>query len=159
MSTVTIEIVNLASVKRAFQDAPARVRAQLRGALQTAAYLTQRIEKQEAPVDTGYLRGSVDVRVGDDNAVIWPRAKYALGLVTGTGLYGPNHSRIYPKHGKILFSKKPVGLAIPYKGGYIVGRSSKGIHANDFVTRAQAIARPQIYRAFDQAVDNIIEGK
>lgn len=148
MTSLVIEVHGLEDMRRAFQAAPRRTRAEMTKALRYSALLTQRVEKQEAPIDTGYMRGSIEVRYLQDAAIILPRAKYALAVHEGTGLYGPQRRRIYPKRGKVLAWKG--------KGGWRFARSIAGQKPNRFADRTVQRVAPEIHATFDRAVGTIL---
>ena len=73
--------------------------------------------KQLAPVDTGRLRSSIVVILGNERGELVCRigtnVKYAPFQHEGTGLYGPYQRPIRPKSGKVLVftpkgSSKPI---------------------------------------------------
>ena len=70
---------------------------------------TQRVAnyaKALAPVDTGRLRGSIRTRVETRGlrvtGTVAATARHAVWVHEGTGLYGPRHRYITPKHGRYL---------------------------------------------------------
>lgn len=85
--------------------------------------------KRYSPVDHGRLQGSWwRHRSSEDSWEIQSSAKYAVYVNEGTGLYGPTHSLIKPKKGKVL--RFEVG------GKTIFSRWSKGIKPRRFVQKS-----------------------
>lgn len=92
-------------------------------------------------IDTGHLRASVSshlvvrpdglaVRVGTGVA-------YALFVHDGTGLYGPKHTLIKPKSGRVLvFKSKVYGAKKGKYAGKVVVRFTRGMKPNPFLRDA-----------------------
>jgi hypothetical protein len=89
-------------------------------------------------VNTGLLRSSIRVQLtawhGHPAVRIGTNVTYARYVRRGTGIYGPFHRPIVPKHKKALaFTSK--------KYGRVVVRSVKGMQKNDFLRDALPKAR------------------
>jgi len=98
-----------------------------------------RINLQRAPrrVDTGKLISSIQIRIfmfrGYPAVRVGSDLDYAIYVHEGTGIYGPRHHLILPKHGKFLVFKG--------KDGHTVfARSVKGMPPNPFLADALAAA-------------------
>lgn len=149
-TTIVIEIPGLTSIKEAFAQAPARMKTEMAKAYELSSVLVQRVMKIESPIDQGILRGSIDRRVDDNSATIWPRANYAAAVNNGTGLFGPNHARIYPTNGKVLAWQK--------NGRKFFARSIAGQKPNPFVQRTADQTSDQVVSYFGDAALNAIKG-
>jgi hypothetical protein len=84
--------------------------------------------------------------------VIWNRFKHALFLETGTGLYGPKHSRIYPKVAKFLswipFTKNTAG-------GRIFVKSTRGMEAQPAIKPNVEKIQKDLNKRIKLAIRNI----
>ena len=91
--------------------------------------------KKEAPAKTSNLRRHIVSSVSPDGArgVITSQAPYSVYVHEGTGLFGPLHKRIVPTTKKALF----------WPGASHPVRSTKGMKANPFFTRALAATKTQ----------------
>lgn len=93
----------------------------------------ERKAKRLVPVDHGVLRNSINteliIRRGPV-ARIGTKTKYALYVHEGTGLYGPKHMLIRPKHGKVMVftSRKTKGL--------VFAQSTKGMKGTPYLRDA-----------------------
>lgn len=89
-------------------------------------------------VDTGDLRSSVGVRevtYGGEPAVrVGTSRQHGRWVHRGTGLYGPRHALIRPRHARVLVFR--------LRGGKkIFVRFTRGMRPNHFLTDALAAAR------------------
>jgi len=101
-----------------------------------------------APVDTGFLRNAIRYEVKGDKIII-SLPIYALYLEYGTGLYGPEHHRIYPKTKKALHW-------IGKGGGDVFAASTAGMHPQPFIRNTLYHKLPQIIA--DNAARHLGEG-
>jgi len=88
-------------------------------------------------IDTGDLRSSIGVTLitaGGARVRIGTNRKKAVFVHRGTGLYGPRHQLIRPRHAKVLrFRVKG--------GGVVFVRFTRGMRPNHFLTDALKAAK------------------
>lgn len=92
-------------------------------------------------IDTGHLRASVGTNLlvrPDGLAVrVGTGVHYALYVHDGTGLYGPKHTVIRPRHGKVLvFRSKIYGAKKGRYAGKVVVTFVRGMKPNPFLRDA-----------------------
>ncbi len=148
---IRIKLKGLDKLQRLMETAPARTRAALLKARLRSAFLIQRAAKEEAPVDKGPLRASINIRHLSDAAIIAPGTNYALAVHEGTGIYGPKKTPIRPKNGKVLAWRSG--------SGWIFARSIKGQKPNRFMARAAKAVTPAVQREFDHAIEQVTKGR
>lgn len=88
--------------------------------------------RETCPRDQGPLRASIDHMVkivkGEVLGFVFTEKKYGVFVHFGTGIFGPKHSRIYPKRKKVL--------KFEYKGRTIFAKSTKGQKPTYFMNKA-----------------------
>jgi hypothetical protein len=102
---------------------------------------SQQVLRREGRVDHGRLLGSIFVEpfkppTGGVGVAVGSGLKYASFVEEGTGLYGPLHHRIFPRHGKFLVftprKRSASGSYIKAKNRTTVFarsvRGSRGVH-------------------------------
>ena len=76
-----------------FRAAPEKAAGMVRSATTKAVVDTQRLARERAPVDTGYLRASIFTREGAQGATWWGEAQvgaeYAYWVENGTSTQAP----------------------------------------------------------------------
>lgn len=76
-----------------FRAAPDKAAGMVRAATTKAVVDTQRLARERAPVDTGYLRASIFTREGAQGATWWGEAQvgaeYAYWVENGTSTQAP----------------------------------------------------------------------
>ena len=76
-----------------FRAAPDKAAGMVRAATTKAVVDTQRLARERAPVDTGYLRASIFTREGAQGATWWAEAQvgaeYAYWVENGTSTQAP----------------------------------------------------------------------
>ena len=76
-----------------FRAAPDKAAGMVRAATTKAVVDTQRLARERAPVDTGYLRASIFTREGAQGATWWGEvqvgAEYAYWVENGTSTQAP----------------------------------------------------------------------
>ena len=76
-----------------FRAAPDKAAGMVRAATTKAVVDTQRVARERAPVDTGYLRASIFTREGAQGATWWGEAQvgaeYAYWVENGTSTQAP----------------------------------------------------------------------
>ena len=76
-----------------FRAAPEKAAGMVRAATTKAVVDTQRVARERAPVDTGYLRASIFTREGAQGATWWGEAQvgaeYAYWVENGTSTQAP----------------------------------------------------------------------
>jgi hypothetical protein len=92
-------------------------------------------------IDTGHLRASIGTNLlvrPDGLAVrVGTGVHYALWVHDGTGLYGPKHTVIRPKHGKVLVYRSLIYGAKKGKyAGKVVVTYVRGMKPNPFLKDA-----------------------
>jgi HK97 gp10 family phage protein len=104
----------------------------------------QREARALAPHQTGSLQRSILTETTWPEASVTVEEKYGIYVEEGTGLYGPNHSRIYPKTARALH------------WGNVFARSTKGMKAQPFFEPAIVSSTPYVEAQFDQVVDRLL---
>jgi hypothetical protein len=128
-SNVTSQIDMSASIRALKGPNKAEARAVLARGKRVEAGAKRRVQ-----VDTGRIRTSIHselrqisnmtvCRVGTD-------VSYARAIHGGTGIYGPQHIMIRPRHGKVLIWRSRSG------GRIIVAREVRGQPGSKFLIRA-----------------------
>lgn len=89
-------------------------------------------------IDTGHLRASIStnliVRPEGLGVRVGTNVLHARWVHDGTGLYGPKHTVIRPRFGKVLvFSSKVYGAKKGKFAGKVVARYVKGMKPNPFL--------------------------
>lgn len=98
-------------------------------------------------VDTGDTRSSIQVQLRSPPPAspvvrVGSNRLKSRWIHDGTGLYGPRHQKITPKHGKALvFRSKTHGQKSGKFAGKVVVRSVKGMKPNPFLRAALRAAR------------------
>lgn len=92
-------------------------------------------------IDTGHLRSSIKsqliVRPEGLGIRVGTSVHYARYVHDGTGLYGPKHTLIRPRTGKVLVWRSRIYGAKKGKwAGKVVVRSTKGMRPNPFLQNA-----------------------
>lgn len=94
--------------------------------------------KRNCPVDVGRLRSSIQMRHvtigGEPGVEVFTNVEYAMWVHEGTGIYGPRHAPIFPKHGRFLVFT-PRGAGSP-----VFARSVRGMRGRPFLTDALSAA-------------------
>jgi hypothetical protein len=90
--------------------------------------------KTLCPVDSGYLRSSINTRLAVEKAVpvvyVGSHVEYALWVHEGTGIYGPRHTPIRPIHGKYLVFKPKGSTRTVY------AKQVRGMRGRPFLAQA-----------------------
>lgn len=86
-------------MRAAFAKAPELTKAGIATAVNKSLVAYQGTAKQLAPVDSGYLRGSIQITPftwtgNNGQGSIGTKVEYALPQETGSGIYGPKRSQI-----------------------------------------------------------------
>lgn len=127
---LTAEIQGVRQLRQRFSRSPILVEQAARDTLQAATFIAEGTAKEKAPIDDGFLRGSIHSKVGRVGSemigVVGTNLEYAPYQEHGTGIYGPKGAPITPKRGKFLRFKT--------KSGQVVfARSVKGTRAKKFM--------------------------
>lgn len=96
---------------------------------------------QPRRINTGHLRNSIGTNLlvrPDGLAVrVGTNVSYALYVHDGTGIYGPKHTPIRPKHASVLvFRSKVYGAKKGKYKGFVFAKSVKGMKPNPFLKDA-----------------------
>jgi phage gpG-like protein len=90
--------------------------------------------RRNAPVDTGSLRGSLNLRMttedGSPAAVIGTNIRHAMWVHEGTGIYGPRGTMIRPTHARFLAWRSRS------TGQWIFARQVRGMRGRPFLADA-----------------------
>lgn len=81
---ISIQIKNIAEIKRAFNKAPALTIKHINNAIQASIFSIERDSKQNTPVLTGNLRSSHQTLFGTLRGELFPAANYAIFVHEGT---------------------------------------------------------------------------
>lgn len=127
-------MIGAEELARAFREAPTITESALKKAIGNTAYRVEGDAEQNAPIDIGVLRGSINTdgphkRGNDVMASVGTNVKYARYMEEGTGIYGPRRTPITPKNGKVLAWKR--------NGKWHFARSVKGVKPKRFFKRAR----------------------
>lgn len=99
-----------------------------RTGLTRRAIEVQNEARRLCPVDQGTLRRSITFNVTDTKATIGSNLEYALGVETGTGIYGPKGRPIVPVRAQFL--------VFTTKTGTVFARSVRGRRATPYLKPA-----------------------
>lgn len=141
---IKIHIKNLPQIRRAFKLAPALMAKNLDSAIRKTVFYIRARAVSNAPVRTGFLRGSAYSTFGNLRGETGFKAKYAAWVHEGTSPY-----TIRPKSKKALFWKgagHPVAMV-----------SHPGIRANPFMRRAINDSQNQVDGFFTGAVQDTLD--
>lgn len=128
MSSVEIRVNNVA-----LQNMLRNPKGQVARGILKIGKKVERRAKRLVPVDQGVLRNSISteliIRKGPV-ARIGTKAKYALYVHEGTGIYGPRGVPITPKHSKVMvFTSRKTG-------NLVYARSVKGMKGTPYLRDA-----------------------
>jgi hypothetical protein len=133
MARVNLQI-NQSAVRALFANPQGGVAQDLMRRGRTVAYFARRY----APVDTGRLRASIEVKQviyrGQVAVLVGTNVNYAMFQHDGTGIYGPRATPIVPINGQFL-RFRPKGSS-----GYVFARSVRGTPPTFFLRRALVMA-------------------
>lgn len=98
----TVTISNLSQLQASFKRAPQITSRAVATAVNKSLVDLQRVAKEKAPVDTGFLRGSIQMRPASAagstiEGSVSTNALYAGIQEGGSGIYGPRKTPITPK--------------------------------------------------------------
>jgi hypothetical protein len=156
MPFLTIQMSGLDTLQARLDALPARLRAALVTACQTAGDETVMQLSAAAPIGTGATAGhlaesfsATTVDAGVITTTVRTSQPQILTYVRrGTGIYGPSGQRIRPRNARALY----------WEGARHPVRSVAGQRPNDFVTPALAIARDRALARIQVAVSAAING-
>ena len=156
--TLNLEIPTLPGLRANFAKAPALIAETLAKYTEIATIAVQSAAMQQAPVGKGTLRNSIKYQVKDLTGTVFTTLNYAEYVERGTGLFGPYHQMIVPKTAKVFATKINPGWGTKTAAGYyIIGTTSKGMHANPFFDRARVLGQKEVNTIFAGANDVIIK--
>jgi hypothetical protein len=131
--------LNLAGIAELFVSPRIQANMFLRGLLVESQAKVELSSNDPRRVDTGRLRADIHTRrVTVRNlrgARVSTDVSYGLYVHDGTGIYGPRHTPIKPKHGKVLVFI-PKGETQP-----VFARSVRGMRPNQYLKNALPAAR------------------
>lgn len=84
MAEYNVEIKGLDRFRRALSQYPRIAGSYFAEAIANSAWIITRESKENAPVKTGWLQGSIYPTIGLDAAVVSPQAEYAMYVHEGT---------------------------------------------------------------------------
>lgn len=148
----TVEIPQLAALQRAFRESPELVVRESTRAGNKALVRYQGTARQEAPIDKGQLRGSLQVRPmrlrGNTlEGSMGTNLAHAIHMERGTGIYGPAKRPIRPKRAKVL--------AWQSGGQWHFAKSVKGSKPHWYMRTSLERNQEATIRDFGQALDNV----
>src|SRR5487761_2267626 len=141
MPFLTMQISGLDTVRARLNTLPARLRAALVEACQTAGDETVMQLAAAAPVGKGVTAGQLAESV-ITTTVRTSQPQILTYVRKGTGIYGPSGQRIRPRNAR----------ALSWEGAQHPVRSVSGQKPNDFVTPALAVARDRAVARIQVAV-------
>jgi HK97 gp10 family phage protein len=127
-------------------DSPKLVKA----AIVNSVNKIQSEARRMAPHRTGTLQRSIMVDVNYPEGKVEVNEKYGQYIEEGTGIYGPNNTRIVPKTAKVLAWKGAAGM--------VFARSTKGMKARPFFKPGIENAADYINDQFTKVIDLLTHG-
>lgn len=107
--------------------------------------------KQQAPVQSNLLRGSITRSIiSPFEGTIGSNVEYAKYQEFGTGIYGPRHAMIFPKRGRFMVFKGK-------SGKMVFARQTRGVRPKHFMKKGLLAVQAQlsyIKRVGAEAVKN-----
>lgn len=105
--TYSVSIPQLPQLQAAFRQAPETTARSVTAAINRSLVGYQATAKQLAPVDSGRLRSSIQIRPATrrGNTIegsVGTATQYAEYMERGTGIYGPSGQPIRPRRAKML---------------------------------------------------------
>ena len=122
-------------------------------AMTNSLRLIQAAARDLAPHRTGGLQQSILTEGGYPVGIVTVNAPYGRYVEYGTGLYGPNKARIYPKNKKALHWGGSPGF---------FAKSIAGMHAKPYFTPAVGGSTEAVVGFFETAIEtmrNALAGK
>lgn len=149
-----VTIPQLPALQAAFSKAPEITARAVAGAVNRSLVGYQATAKQLAPVDSGRLRSSIQLRPAHrtGNRIegsVGTNLKYAPFQEAGTGIYGPRRQPIRPKAAKALRFK--VG------GKWVFAREVRGSKPRWYFRGSLEQNRRRTEGYFDQALSEIAQ--
>jgi HK97 gp10 family phage protein len=130
-------ILNAAAIQKLLNSPSGPVaKDMLKRGLRVESAAKKNLQSSPKRVNTGRLRSSIKAKLitvnGHPAVTVGTDVKYARFVHDGTGLYGPYHTRIYPKTKKALRWKG--------KSGFVFAKSTAGMRPNPFLRNALSAA-------------------
>ncbi len=146
MTTITVKIPRQKEIQAAYQKAPKMMREELAGAIARSTIRVEAQALQEAPIDTGMLRGRMTRTITPTQGEVFTTVKYAKAVHEGT-----RPRTITPKKKKMLAWKK--------NGQWHFAKKVRhpGIKANPFFTRALTKTRNEIEGEFVKSTNKVLQ--
>ncbi len=147
-----VTIPQLPALQRAFEQAPATASREILGAVNRSLVHYQGAARRLAPVDTGHLRGSIQIEPATQTGssfrgAVGTATRYAEAQEEGSGIYGPAHRPIRPVRAK--------ALRFTVNGRVVFTRQVAGSRGRWFFKGAVEQGQAPMERFFEQALDNI----
>ncbi len=150
--TMTAQVIGADELKRAFAQHHALAVKEFSTAVGKTALKVEGDAKRGAPVDTGFLRGSITTKGPNatfDNveASVGTNLKYARNQEEGTGIYGPKKRMIVPIKGK--------WLAWQGGGNWHFAKQVRGVKPQRYFKKALDGAMPYFVDQMQAALERI----
>lgn len=151
--TLSAEIIGTKELQEAFDKAPNIVASAFKKAIAKSAFAVESKAKELAPIQYGFLRGSIHTQGPDvykDNvvAVVGTNIKYAPYQEYGTGIYGGS-GLITPKKAKVLAWKGR-------DGKWHFAKAVKGVKGKFYFKQAKEYAQPIMTKFISDALGEIV---
>ncbi|MDP9367573.1 MAG: HK97 gp10 family phage protein [Chloroflexota bacterium] len=122
-------------------------------AINKSLVVMQSTAKQRVPVDSGRLRGSIQIDIAKRHGnvlqgSVYTNVQYAGWQEAGTGIYGPLKREITPK-------TKPY-LKFKVGGRWVTTRSVKGVRPRWYFRSAVEENRGRVYGFFEEAAEEVV---
>lgn len=143
---LSAKIEGLDELKAKLANSPTQLDNIEQQMLKMAAMITQAAAKEKAPVDTSFLRKSIQYELkgtkGNRYATVGTNVKYAIYQEFGTGIYGPKRTPIVPKRARVL--------AFRTKDGHLVfTKQVKGSAPKKFMLTGIERLKDDMYKVID----------
>ncbi len=151
--TYSVSIPQLPQLQAAFRQAPETTTKAVTTAVNRSLVRYQTTAKQLAPVDTGRLRGAIQLRPATrrgntiEGSVSVDALNYAEYQERGTGIYGPTGTPIRPKRAKMLAWQRG--------GRWHFAREVRGVRPRWYMRGSLQQNQAATEGYFQQAVDDV----
>ena len=149
----TVTIPQLRKLQAAFRKAPELTAQSTVRAIDKSLVMLQANAKFNAPVDSGLLRRSINVRPAQRHGStiegsVGTLLRYAIPQEVGTGIYAGN-GYIYPKRAKVLAWKRG--------GKWHFARRVRGVKGRFYFKKSLSQSRGAIRTFFQTALDEVTQ--
>lgn len=146
MTNIIIKIPRQKEIEAVYQKAPGMIRDEMAGAVARSTIIAEGQAVQEAPIDSGMLRGRMTRTITPTRGEVFTTVKYAKAVHEGT------RARIIrPRNKKVLAWKKG--------GQWRFAKQVRhpGTKANPFFTRALQKVAGKIEGEFEKSTKKVLD--